>query len=261
MAVGLALLALLVFGGTLQAGQFSLDLVPQAPDIRATAITVTYDAQSTVNDVTIGRLLVEGLAREMDVDDVAPPNDFWTVPEDKLSLSGSPYTIDIMLEVDTGNETIEATSGTIKIEGYLVDWRSGGPVLVPGGTGTLLTGNEPIFGFTDGGIFEFLFESTGGDLTDLTYPVDLSPIFGPVGDCLGVILDPVEDAGGNPFSQFFDGLSTFTQDFCNKGGEGQSDTFVPEPSALVGLASLFLGALHMGWRRKRGTGLFPDTEA
>ena len=252
-----ATLAFLVFGGTSRAEQFALDWEPQSPDITSSGITITYDAISTVGDVTTGNLSAAGLSMVLDVDGLAPSNDFIIFPNFALGPSGAAYTIDIMLEVDIAAMTIEPTSGTIEILGYLGDFRDQiPPPDLVAGSGTLLTGDVSVFGFSDIGTLEFAFTATGGDLANSSYPSDY---FGPLdGADVGVELHPGQAPGGAPFSNIFDGLNTFTQDFSNETGSGFSDTWkspypysVPEPSTFIGLVTLLLASICTVWRRKQ----------
>ena len=265
LVVLVATLAFFIFAGTSQAVYIPpvylpLNLTPQAPDIMSpSGVSVTYDKQSLAGGIATGQLVVTGKCTGLDIDNAAPPNDFWMYPTFAYSTPSSDFTIDIMLEADMSdanpdNWSITATSGTIEILGYLADARGGVPPAPPlvSGSGTLLTGDVTDFGFSNGGIFEFLFTSTGGDLTSASYVPDLAPIFGPVDTAVGVVTNPNQDAGGNPFSTFFQplGLDAFTADFANNC-TGTSDAYaVPEPSTLMGLVSLLLASMYTVWRRK-----------
>ena len=252
--IALVSVAILATGGTafgvVVSDAYSLGVTQMAPDVRSNMLSLSYDVTGVVGDIVTGNLVVTAKSIEMDVDGLAPPNDFLVFPTATLGPQGGDYTIDITLEVDTIAETITPTGGTLEILGYLADYRAGGmPLMVPG-TGTLLTGDVRAFGFDDSGTLEFVFDSTGGDLIDPSYPVDVAPVFSA---WIGAIVHPTEAAGGGAFSDFFSplGLDAFTQDFTNCPNSGDSDTFVPEPSMLVGLATLLLAALAIVPRRRR----------
>jgi hypothetical protein len=115
---------------------------------------------------------------------------------------------------------------------------------VPDATGTLLTGEISQFGSSTSGpgVFEFLFNVTGGLLTGGSFPLFTKPQ-------AGVILG----ADGN--STF---TGSFASDFSNLiGGQagtgtGSADTApIPEPGTLLLLGSGIAGLVGFGRRERR----------
>jgi len=208
------------------------------PDITTTQISVNYTTGAQVGDILSATLEATGKSTTMDVDGVAPPDDYLIYPTFALGPPGGPYSISVDLEIDTVHQTITPTAGTLRIEGYLGDWRDKTdlPQLVPG-SGTLLTGSIRRFGFSDTA-FEFLFSATGGDLQG-EFP----------NPGIGIYLHPGKDPSGNEISLSFERfLGSFEND-----GWGTNDTAhaTPEPSLATGAISGMLAGLCLGQLTRR----------
>ena len=178
-----------------------LNLTPQVPDIFAGLVQVEYDADTDI-------FSAEGIAEGLDLDGLAPP--------DHHIHAG---TFAVSATIDDGGV---ASDGSLQI---------GGTIGTLGAvSGTLLTGTLTEFGFPDSGpgLFEFVFDVTGGDLAPQFYPQS------------GVILDAQDFGLSTGFGGSFDGS------FSNVG-TGNADVFatvIPEPiTAGTSLLGLFIVVL------------------
>ena len=185
-----------------------LDLVPVLPDILADNINVSYDGA--------GNFTASGATVSLEMDGLPGP---------EVQYIGSAW--DIVLTLDTVTGAPLGGTLTIGAAAFAV------PPAAP--TGTLLTADIDLFGFSDVGsseVLEFIFNTTGGELSG-----DFAPQ-------VGVILSSSGYVAG----------AGFDAAFSNSGSSGLADSFVvPEPSSILlfGIGSFTLLAWLGLVRRRR----------
>lgn len=199
----LAVISLLAISQPASATPLNLVLDAQA-DILSFAVTIAYDA--TGNSFAASGIAVN-----------------WTDGGVTAVITGGSFDLSATID-DAG----AASSGTLRISDS---------------SSTLLTGDLSAFGFDDAAFnepdpFEFLFDTTGGDLS------------GRLGSQFAVILTstgalPTNPAGGTVFENDFESALA---------GIADTATLIPEPSTILLTApGLFMLALYS--RRLRGTPL------
>lgn len=182
-----------------------LNLIPKSPDITATYIDVAY------NHVTL-QFTATGWATDLDVDNVPPPD---------YAISMMSANFNLAATISNAGHPLGGTlsiTGTIPALGAL--------------SGTLLTGTLWQFGYPDppgGEVFEFIFNTTGGDLAAM------------YGSHIGVILSALDTGFGG----------SFANSFANTG-LGVADAFVPSPAAALGGMALLMCMAMMKSQRRKG---------
>jgi hypothetical protein len=190
-------------------------VLPDFPDIFSSNIDLTYDSTTDV-------LSARGFSLQIEVD----------AGVQRDILNGT-FTIDVTTTSDSAATGIAGDdlfiSGDIDLDGDSVIDVSG----------TLLTGEVSLFGATVPGLFEFVFDVTGGELAELFFTQGQA----------GVIL------GAQSNSTF---TGSFDVDFGNLvGGQagtgaGNSDTApVPEPGTLLLIGAGIAGLVGFGRRERR----------
>jgi len=164
-----------------------LNLIPKPPDIIASFIDVAYNHSTWQFSAT-------GWALDLDLDGVAPP-------DYSISTAVSNFQLTAMI-----NNAGQPLGGALNI---------GGKIPALGATsGVLLTGTLFQIGYPNppgGEIFEFVFNTTGGDLAGI------------YGTRIGVILNALDSGFGGAFNHSF-----------SNTGMGTADVFVPSPAAALG---------------------------
>ncbi len=206
--------------GASQAGATPLNLVlPAFPDLLSQFVDVNYTAAT-------GAFTASGVALQVGV-----------TPGTTFNILNGTFNIGITTD---GTTTSGIGGDDLSIVGG-VDVNNDG---VADASGTLLTGEISQFGSSTSGpgVFEFLFNVTGGILTGGSFPLFTLPQ-------AGVILG----ADGN--STF---TGSFASDFSNLiGGQagtgtGSADTApIPEPATLLLLGSGIAGIVGFGRRERR----------
>jgi hypothetical protein len=190
-------------------------VLPDFPDIFSSDIDLVYDSTTDV-------LSARGFSLQIEVD----------AGVQRDILNGS-FTIDVSTTSDSAATSV---AGDDLFIGGDIDLDGDGTVDV---SGTLLTGEVSQFGATAPGLFEFVFEVTGGALADEFFMPGLA----------GVVL------GAQSNSSF---TGSFDVDFSNLvGGQagtgtGNSDTApVPEPGTLLLIGAGVAGLVGFGRRSRR----------
>jgi hypothetical protein len=190
-------------------------VLPDFPDIFSSNIDLTYDSVADL-------LSARGFSLQIEVE----------AGVQRDILDGT-FTIDVTTTSDSSASGVVGDdlfiSGDIDLDGDSVIDVSG----------TLLTGEVSQFGATAPGLFEFVFDVTGGELADLFFEIGQA----------GVVL------GAQSNSTF---TGSFDADFSNLvGGQagtgtGNSDTApVPEPGTLLLIGAGVAGLVGFGRRDRR----------
>ena len=120
----------------------------------------------------------------------------------------------------------------------------------------MLSGNLSLFGFggdgsgtTNGGVFEFNFNSADGYITKAGNRIEdpYTGAYGAGGMILTLANGVALDAGGLAPNDFFDGTDWLLEDWS---ASGQGDVFVPIPAAAWVFGSGLLALMGLRSRRK-----------